>query len=271
MEVEVNISDHQEQRFVLKLYDHRFATQLREDYKIPPFNAAHDEAYDAFVESGAASAFLDQLQQDDDFCEPEDGPEWTLGQNEVYLYSICLDMYAAENAVYNRLKDLQGKGIPLLNAEVTLRVSNHSTNDSVSHFYTVKGILLEHITGFTLAELIDKAPRETWQKICNEAVHLVQRCNDRNILNEDIRPSNVMVSPILSSDSNKYRVVLLDFAQCRFRRPDESDRDWGRAKWIQDEEGAIGAVMKGKLQRVGFDLEYNGSLRYLEWAPGEND
>ena len=271
MEVEVNIADHEEQRFVLKLYDHRYATQLRKDNKVSPFDGVHHEAYTAFVESGAASPFLEQLQHDDDFCEPEDGPEWTIAQNEVYLYSICSDMYDAECAAYDRLKHLQGKEIPLLNAQVTLRMPKSSLNDSTSHFYSIKGILLEHIAGFTLAELIDKAPREAWQDLCNEAVRLVQRCNDHNILNEDVRPSNIIVCPLSSSNRSEHRVVLIDFAQCRFRRPNESDHDWGRAKWTQDEEGAIGYVMKKRLQKVGFELNYSGSSRYLEWAPGEND
>ena len=269
MEVEVNAADCQGQRFVLKPYDPRFATQLREDEKISPFTTAHEEAYESFVESAEASAFLARLQQDDDFCEPEDEPNWDLAQNEVYLYSVCLDMYEAECAVYDRLKELQGKGIPQLYAKVALRMPKYATNCSTSKFYSIKGILLEHIPGFTLAQLTDKAPREFWQKICNEAVRLVQICNDQNILNKDIRTSNFIVS--LSSAKDGNRVVLIDFAQCRLRGPNESDSQWGRAKWIQDEEGAIGLVMKSRLHKVGFELEFNSSLRYLDWAPGEND
>ena len=64
---------------------------------------------------------------------------------------------------------------------------------------------------------------------------------------------------------------MIDFAQCRFRGEDESDLKWGRAKWSQDEEGAIGAVMKARLKKFGFNLKYKRSMRYLEWAEREGD
>ncbi|EME79971.1 uncharacterized protein MYCFIDRAFT_176973 [Pseudocercospora fijiensis CIRAD86] len=44
-------------------------------------------------------------------------------------------------------------------------------------------------------------------------------------------------------DGDEHRVVMLDFALCRFRKPEESDAEWGRAQWRPDEEGAIGAVV----------------------------
>ena len=211
----------QRHHFVLKLYDHRFSAGLRREFGAQPFDAAYDKAYEAFVESGAASLFFDRWENDDDYCVPEDG--LSLPEQEVFLHSVCLDMYAAECKVYDQLKDLQGTSIPLLFAKVTLRMPHHSKNGSMSPFYSVSGILLEHIAGFTIDQLSDKAPRGCWQEVCEQAIRRVQEFNQRNVLNTDIRSANFIVSPLSSSDSMKYRVVLIDFAQCRFRLADESD------------------------------------------------
>ena len=43
------------------------------------------------------------------------------------------------------------------------------------------------------------------------------------------------------------------------------------AKWSQDEEGAVGAVVRARLKKIGFNLKYEKSMRYLEWAEGEGD
>lgn len=37
---------------------------------------------------------------------------------------------------------------------------------------------------------------------------------------------------------------MIDFAQCRLRREDEDDELWKQAKWSEDEEGAVGYVLK---------------------------
>ena len=66
-----------------------------------------------------------------------------------------------------------------------------------------------------------------------------------------------------------YQAVVIDFARCRSREETESDEERGRAKWTQDEEGAIGVVMRMELQKVGFDLQFEPSDRYTEWAERE--
>ncbi|KAK3705246.1 hypothetical protein LTR37_013407 [Vermiconidia calcicola] len=46
---------------VLKLYDRRFATQLREDQKIDPWSAQHESAYLEFIRTGQVNEFLNKL------------------------------------------------------------------------------------------------------------------------------------------------------------------------------------------------------------------
>ena len=81
-----------------------------------------------------------------------------------------------------------------------------------------------------------------------------------------------MVSQSASEKEKKYRIVMLDFGKCLERQPEESDAEWGRKKWCQDEEGAIGLVMRHRLkQDFAYDWPFHHSERSKEWAPGEDD
>ena len=262
-------------RAILKLYDRRFAAQLRKDQTNDPWTTDRESAYIDFVRSGRAQDFLDKLRNDDDFEEPEEG--WDIAENETYLHDLCIDMFKTETTAYTKLRSYQGTRIPRLFAPATLRIKPLHLENGVdstppdSELFQVHGILLELIPGFTLAQLDeDKAPRTSWQAIVDQAIQTVHILSDHNILNGDIRTSNILITPDADAQGG-YRVIMIDFAQCRFRGEDESDLKWGRAKWSQDEEGAIGFVMKARLKKFGFDLKYEGSMRYLEWAEGEGD
>ena len=61
-------------------------------------------------------------------------------------------------------------------------------------------------------------------------------------------------------------VVLIDLAQCRLREPDESEKNWYKAKAMEDEEGAAGTVLCRLLVEkfVGKGVwTYNDSGRYV--------
>ncbi|KAF7936232.1 uncharacterized protein EAE98_002451 [Botrytis deweyae] len=266
MEVEL-LNQSGNKRAVLKVFDRRFASQLRSDYKVGPSTVAKETAFFECVKSGDASKFVDRLRNDEDFEEPEEG--WDMGQNEAYLYDLCLDMYEAETTVYRKLEHLQGKEIPQLLAQVKLQATTAADEapDNAIDFFQIKGILIELIDGYTLSDLPTKAPRESWGEICHEAVRVVRLLDDHSILNEDVRPSNIMITRQPTQD--KYRVVMLDFAQCTFREPEETDKQWGRKKWNQDEEGAIGLVMRHRLKKLDYDFPFEHSNHFLEWAETE--
>ncbi|CAO2649274.1 Nn.00g066590.m01.CDS01 [Neocucurbitaria sp. VM-36] len=295
MEVSILNPQTNTTKAVLKLYDWRHAAQLRKDNKIDSWTSEHETAYINFIHSGQAKDFLDKLRNDDDFEEPEEG--WNMAENETYLYNTCTDMFRAETAVYKKLYAYQGKQIPNFFAPITLsteslnKQSSHhrevtstepSSSNSVSpekdqvdtkafenELFRPKGILIELIEGFTLAGLNQHiAPKSSWQSIIDQAIQIVNLLSDHDILNEDVRASNILVSP---RSNGLYRVCMIDFAQCRLRERDESDLDWGRAKWRQDEEGAVGLVMKTRLAKKGFKLDYTPSMRYLDWAAREGD
>lgn len=273
--MEVALSS-QNTRAVLKLYDRRFALQLRYENKIEPSTTATEMIFEKFVKSGDASEFLDRLRNDDDYHEPEEG--WNIAQNETYLHDICLDMFTAESMVYDKLKDFQGKELPYLFAPVRLSLSSSQeimNNSAAEDLFEVKGILLEFIDGHTLSQIAN-LPREDWGEVCEEAVRIVRLLDDFSIRNKDVRPSNIMISRSASENfqgkKNKYRIVMLDFGQCVERQSEESDAEWGRQKWCQDEEGAIGLVMRHRLKRdFAYDWPFHHSERFRQWAPGEDD
>ena len=60
---------------------------------------------------------------------------------------------------------------------------------------------------------------------------------------------------------------MADSGLCRIRGADETDLEWGRAKYTKDEDGAVGLVMQMTLKRdYGFELRYEGCERYAQWA-----
>lgn len=267
MEVQL-LNQPENQHAVLKLCDRRFASQLRSDQKIGPLTVAKETAFGDFVKSGDASQFVDRLRNDDDFNEPEEG--WDMGQNEAFLFDWCLDMYKAEVTTYQKLEQLQGKEVPRLLAQVRWQPTTDPLLEMPSNtaeYFEVKGILMELIDGYTLSEMPTKAPREDWTDICHEAVRIVRLLDDYLILNEDVRPSNIMITS--GSLQDKYRVVMMDFGHCVFREAGETDKKWGRRKWNQDEEGAIGLVMRHRLKQLDYDFPFEHSNHFIEWAKGE--
>ena len=43
---------------------------------------------------------------------------------------------------------------------------------------------------------------------------------------------------------------MIDFARCVLRKDGQDDTEWRKLKAWQDEEGAIGVVMEGKLRKT---------------------
>ncbi len=276
LEVEILTAVKGPLRAVLKLYDRRFSSQLCHDYKIKACTSAHETAYFDFIRSGGAAEFLEDLHEDDHLKKADEvGDEvqpWDAAQNEAFLYDYCLDSYETEVDMHERLKDHQGAGVPQPLTLVTCMPYESPGGDGLPmELLEVKGVLLELISGFALGELEKNAPKEAWQSICDGAVQLVHTLlHDHEILNEDIRIQNVLISRSRSdigTEDEEYRVVMLDFANCRFQGSEESDVEWGKVKGLEDEEDAIGRVMQMRLKEVaGFHLDLSElpSGRYEE-------
>lgn len=249
----------------LKLFDRRFAHSLRKCERVDPWSTDIEDEFLHKLGSGDLEDFLSSLQAEEDSDEDEDADSWDAAENEAWLVDMMLKYFQAEVSTYSALQKHQGDLIPRLFTQVTLQVvqPNTSLDEQQQDMCLVKGILLEYLKGFNLFSLKKFAPRSTWQNIVDEGIRITHVLGDNNILNTDVRPDNMMVVP---RGKGEYRVCMIDFGHCRMRREDESDEDWGRAKWFQDEEGAIGVVMRGILAKVEFQLHLENSRRYLEWA-----
>lgn len=262
----------QETEALLKLFDRRFAPDFRYRSAARAATSASEEAFVNFFKSAECSEFLHQLRDDDDYREPAEG--WDLGRVETYLYDQCLDMYDSETRAYRILKKLQGNQVPKILAEVgwwpgSLQDISTSVSPTES-FYEIKGVLLELIDGYALSEMAEHTPEEDWDRICSDAIEVQRQIDEYPIRNEIVGPSNFRVTRLAST--REYRVVMLDFELCEFREEDESDEEWGRAKWRQDEEGALGRAMQERLkERYDHHWQFRHSSRFAQWAVKDDE
>ncbi|KJK60553.1 hypothetical protein P875_00053242 [Aspergillus parasiticus SU-1] len=245
---------------VLKLFDRRFAAQLRKDHKFNPWTPEIERQYHDFILDGSASEFITRLNTDSKIAE-EEGDTWNDPQNEAYLHDHMQDLYGTEVEAYQTLKDIQGKDIPQLFACLTAPSASLSQKPSVNKYIDVSGVLLQYIDGFLLTDIAAHAPREVWQSVCDEAIQIVNRIGDRGILNEDVKTRNFIVQ---ENPGRKFKVFMIDFALCNFRSEYEDETDWWKWKAIQDEEGAVGYVMQ-KYLHGGFVYRRSARYKQLDW------
>jgi serine/threonine protein kinase len=253
----------------LKLYDRRFSEQLRRDHGIDAWTRNAEKEYINAVRTGAARQFLHNLHTIPKF--EDTGETWDDGQIETFLTDKVHELFDAEPTVYDTLRDIQGKLVHRLVARVHLALSLPNAGigrADAAELLHIKGILLQYIDGFSLSKVQDHAPKSEWQGIVDQAVAIVQVVGDHGILNRDVRPDNFIVQ---RDRTGSYWVFMIDFGLARLRGWNESDRDWAKAKLNKDEEGAVGLVMKKRLAREGFELRFENSDRYMEWAGGDDE
>ncbi|KAF6809074.1 hypothetical protein CSOJ01_07143 [Colletotrichum sojae] len=234
-----------------KLYDWRFAHQLRDDQGVGPWDQNSGAGCTEFVSSGGIESFLRRLSADESFS---------------------LQMYHSETAAYAKLGDFQGRLAPqFLGAVVLQAAAPQGVHDRHQEHFQIRGVLLQYIQGLGLSKLDPHAPPSSWPDVVDQAVQIVRVLGDNGILNADVRPENFIVS--LRSDDEKeyYQVLMIDFGQSRVRGEHEPLSECGRAKWRQDEEGAVGLVMQHRLRKLGVEICYKPSLRYLEFAEREDE
>ncbi|KAG9121969.1 hypothetical protein FRC07_001835 [Ceratobasidium sp. 392] len=211
---------------VFKVYDRRFALALRKRYSLQPPTYESEARYSQYVASGrapvGATAVSDEIDaactDGTESCPPE--------LLELLATTKIHPHFESERAVYQRLENLQGRDIPIFFGSTQFLDGSPVPGLSLS----VPGVLLEAIPGITLE---DVDPRSIdVSAVLNSALRIVDTCGDLGVLNRDVRLGNFIVKP----DSS---VVMIDFAQTRFRRADKNDLDWKRAKWSEDEEGSL--------------------------------
>ncbi|KAL6241042.1 hypothetical protein RBB50_011945 [Rhinocladiella similis] len=225
---------------LLKLYDRRFVASYRETFGIDPWTPQVETQYQQFVRCGnASSTFVERLRSDTDFLDRE-GETWDVAQNEAFLDHEMWSLYETETEVYRRAHSLQGRDIPRLLHHVSLA----SPSDATPPGFKCPGILLEFIPGFSLADMAGNASNEHWQHIGEEAIRIVHAIGNLGVLNKDVQRRNFIVN--WDQLTNKFKVLMIDFALATFRDRVKSETEWRKLKAIQDEEGAIGYVLQGK-------------------------
>ncbi|KAL2133613.1 hypothetical protein VTI74DRAFT_2015 [Chaetomium olivicolor] len=133
---------------VLKLYDRRFGTCLRDilEEKPAPYTQENEAAFQAFVGRGMMPGFLRYLKKRNEteqfavaawqFLDEPDRTEG-LAKYEAALWHDCIEHFECETKAYNRLADLQGKLVPRMLAHQIIQ----SAADA-AHEINKRGIIM---------------------------------------------------------------------------------------------------------------------------------
>ncbi|ODM17923.1 hypothetical protein SI65_06711 [Aspergillus cristatus] len=242
---------------VLKVFDRLSASQARTDEKADPWTLDIEQRYHQFLldsgesdssgedgndEDGEGNDDEDGVDySDDEEDEEEDGEKkeqkgWIAPRYEADLHNLMHRLHRTEAEAYQALKDRQGEDIPRFLACITIPSSSPMQEESLIEHVDMPGILLQNINGFHLADLAQHAPRETWQFICEDAIRVTNLLYNRGILNKDVKTRNLIVRKALKGN---FKVFMIDFALCRFRREYKSDNNWRvkhtkteRVRWV---------------------------------------
>ncbi|KAH6617613.1 hypothetical protein F5144DRAFT_586951 [Chaetomium tenue] len=272
---------------VLKLYDRRFGCDQREVGKdrTAPHTQENEAAFEDFVKRGMMPGFLRYRKERNEAellpvraSEFLDEPTDTegLAKYEAALWQDCIEYFECEANAYQQLTDLQGTLVPRLYAHVSLSATKVATTvpQETAPYFEVRGILLERIDGYCLADLTLGPPPQnlrTWHHIIQLAADAAYEINKRGVIMEDCAPRNVVV------DRQSQTPRIVDLAQCNFR--DEMASEWFQWGWDEDDDwdpdveyweqvstrsnpGAIAAVMANRIQRK-FGVKMG--FRYPDW------
>ncbi|KAF8595254.1 hypothetical protein BDV93DRAFT_528815, partial [Ceratobasidium sp. AG-I] len=229
-----------------KVYDRRFTPQLRKHYKGKLLTYGTEARYLEYVMSGKAPEGLEAIIAKRNEIYSRGIPDEPPVLRE-HLYATTLPIYYQnECAAYRQLSSIQGQMIPTFYG--TTRFLTDPLPSGLDEH--VPGILLEFVPGVNLSRIEPSAV--DMDRLFLSATRIADECESLGVLNTDVRLENFIVK------ADKSGVTMIDFAQSRLRRSDESDEDWKVARWGEDAEGSIGYVAKDK-----FGWSYVPSFRYM--------
>lgn len=272
VELEQQNSDVPAPTMVLKVYDHRHSLGLRESLSIGPATKASDEHFFALVHGGFLSQFSEECEENGAWSSWAYA-KWGVGGQEALAYLKSIQSHEVTLKVYDQLVAMQGIHVPSVFADVRL-ASQHVTseeNESLTQSPETRALLMEHISGFPLCDLVTEVPESEWAPICDQAIEIIKKIAEHDFIYFDVKPRNTIVRP---SEEGSYHVFYLDFGESEVRDLSESDEAWRERKRQKNEEGAIGYTMmnyisraKGKKGRkykgpLPLPWEYRPSLRF---------
>jgi serine/threonine protein kinase len=194
--------------------------------------------------------------------------EWDVVKREACYYAKSTQSHEVELEIYDRLVEMQGIHVPTIFADLRLAPQHTKTerDENLVQYTGIRAILMEYIPGFPLSDIVKEVPESDWAPICNQAIDIIRKISDNDFINFDIKPRNILVRRSEEEECS-YQVLYLDFGECGFRNPSDSDEIWRERKRQRNEEGAAGYIMtnyisfaKGKKGK-----KYKGSLP-LPWV-----
>ncbi|THW89456.1 hypothetical protein D6D18_06936 [Aureobasidium pullulans] len=254
---------------VLKLFDRRFSTQQREERE--PWSPELENKYQKFVRCGDAEELFSYWNAEkENFDEwssayVRNSRRWSAVKWETYLHWMSTTMYKVEKKAYEHMTDLQGEAVPKMLGEVVLdqapvvpegeddpeRMEEDSASissidpDEHSEVVSISGLLLQHIEGFHMTDVHEHLPYEHWQSTVDSAIEVLHRIQACGILNRDINTRSFIVNPLTR------KVMMIDYGLVGFREDCEDEQTWDMVQANQDEEGAVGQVMRAMLKSKG--------------------
>ncbi|KEQ68880.1 hypothetical protein M436DRAFT_76601 [Aureobasidium namibiae CBS 147.97] len=260
------------QKMILKVYDRQHSLELRKSLSTGPATKASEEQFATFLRGGLLPPFLAECEENGAWVSSVYA-QWGVEGREALAYMKSTQSHEVELKVYEQLVDMQGVHVPTIFADVRLPPQHAAMekDESLAHYTEIRAILMEHISGFPLSDLVTEVPESAWASVCDQAIEIIREIAEHDFINFDVKPRNTIVRP---SEESLYHVFYLDFGECCVRDPSESDGIWQERKRQRNEEGAVGFVMmnyisraKGKNGRkykgtLPLPWEYKPSLRF---------
>jgi hypothetical protein len=203
--------------FILKIYDPRFYSHRLLNGPRP----ARPWTFDA--EKLAADIRAEQSRTRDPDFEPWRSPEEEDDKAawEEWYYQNAERQYFSELSAYDRLKDLQGSGIPLCYASASLQLTERAISPHI--------LILEHIPNSVPLDKVDPGVVSTPLILC--LLHTAAAFGRLGVIHTDLNPGNILFSP----GDRPTRAVVIDFGESAVR-DEEDDRSWAE---IVDENADV--------------------------------
>jgi serine/threonine protein kinase len=197
--------------------------------------------------------FKEMPKHNDDEDEEELASRELALWAEMGLHNQCIGAFNNERAVYRRLKDLQGKSIPRVVAEVELPdfySTQYCSPDISSEIGRTLGLLTEYVDGFNLEDLGRPTERfkeppaqgEHVQIITDRVLDIVRTIMSRGVLNCNSKLRNTLIR--WDSVEKRYRPYVIDFGGCSLQEEFSTEEEWRSAQWEWTEEDKIGFCME---------------------------
>ncbi|CAG9977244.1 unnamed protein product [Clonostachys byssicola] len=234
-------------KMVLKVFDRRFSSQLREELKSSgPSTLATEKEYLGFLEQGSMADFVANYNKDYKFTSDD----WDSPMQEAHFSLTCARMKETEARIYDYLGDLQGIHIPTFYADVQIAskpVAGEQIHRNLAKYLDVGAILIEYIPGFLLSDMVTESPEPAWPGICDQAIQVVHKIIGHHFVNTDMQTRNVIVR---RDGEENYQVFYIDFGLCDFRDPLDSDEVWMEYAYQNAEENRIGWSLANAISRA---------------------